>query len=299
MAIEIGLTGWGDHDSLILTAPKSKDKLRMYARHYPLVEVDTSFYAIQPPERMGKWADETPESFGFIVKAYQEMTGHQRGKPYYTEADEMYAAFRESLAPLMERGKLRAALFQYPPWFACTRDSVNVLREAKRRMEGIPCALEFRHRSWFDPEFRERTLTFMREEGWIHSVCDEPQAGDGSIPAVAEATDPSYTIVRFHGRNSSGWNNGGGADWRAVRYLYRYSPEELESWRGRLEELGRQSRAVGVVFNNNSGGDAADNAKMLMAMLGQRTPEGKEPLEREQPAPKEPEPEQLDLFDSL
>lgn len=299
MAIEIGLAGWGDHDSLYLSAPKSKDKLRMYARHFPLVEVDSSFYAIQPPERMAKWADDTPDGFGFIVKAYQEMTGHQRGQPYYKEADEMYSAFRESLAPLIERGKLRAALFQYPPWFNCTRDAVNLLRETKRRMDGIPCALEFRHQSWFQPEFLEKTLAFMREEGWIHSVCDEPQAGEGSIPAVPEATDPEYTIVRFHGRNGTGWNNGGGADWRAVRYLYRYSEEELEGWRRRLEELETQSKTVGIVFNNNSGGDAADNAKLLMAMLGQRTPEGKDPLEREEQASKEPEPEQLDLFDSL
>jgi len=297
--IEIGLAGWGDHDSLYVSAPKSKDKLPTYGKHFPLVEVDSSFYAIQPPERMAKWADETPASFGFIVKAYQEMTGHQRGQPYYKEADTMYAAFRESLAPLLERGKLRSALFQYPPWFGCTRDAVSLLRDTKRRMEGIPCALEFRHQSWFQPSYREKTLEFMREEGWIHSVCDEPQAGEGSIPTILAATDPSYTIVRFHGRNSAGWNNGGGADWRAVRYLYRYSPEELAGWRLQLAELERQSGTIGVIFNNNSGGDAADNAKLLMAMLGQRTPEGKDPLEREETKPKEPEPEQLDLFDSL
>jgi uncharacterized protein YecE (DUF72 family) len=84
-----------------------------------------------------------------------------------------------------------------------------------------------------------------------------------------------------------------------VRYLYRYSPEELEDWSLKLTELQRQSETIGVIFNNNSGGDAADNAKLLMTMLGQRTPEGRDPLEQEAVKTKEPEPEQMDLFDSL
>ncbi|GIO10470.1 hypothetical protein J19TS2_00250 [Cohnella xylanilytica] len=296
--IEVGLAGWGDHDSLYSGGVKAKDKLSEYGRHFPLVEVDSSFYAIQPPERMAKYAEETPPTLGFVVKAYQEMTGHQRGKPYYPEPEPMYAAFRESLAPMIRAGKLRAALFQYPPWFDCTRENVNLLRLTRQRMDGIPCALEFRHQSWFRPEYRERTLEFMREQGWIHSVCDEPQAGEGSVPTVLEATDPSYTIVRMHGRNESGWNQGGKPNWREVRYLYRYNRRELEEWSERLAVLEGQSGTIGVIFNNNSGGDAADNAKEMMSLLGLRTPEGRDPLERDEPsASAEPEPEQLDLFD--
>lgn len=295
--IEVGLAGWGDHDSLYSQGVKAKDKLAAYSRHFPLVEVDSSFYAIQPKERMAKYAEETPPAFGFIVKAYQEMTGHQRGKPYYKEPEEMYAAFRESLAPMLAADKLRAALFQYPPWFDCTRENVSLLRETKRRMEGIPCALEFRHQSWFAPAYRERTLDFMREQGWIHSVCDEPQAGDGSVPAVLAATDAEYTIVRMHGRNAAGWSQSGGGnrDWREVRYLYRYNQAELEAWRDGLLELLRQTRRVGVIFNNNSGGDAADNAAEMMSLLGLRTPEGRDPLERM--AESETAAEQMDLFD--
>lgn len=78
--------------------------------------------------------------------------------------------------------------------------------------------------------------------------------------------------------------------------MYRYSQEEFAGWKLKLEEFQRQSGTIGVIFNNNSGGDASDNAKLLMAMLDQRTPEGRDPLEQEE---MEPEPEQLDLFDSL
>lgn len=292
--IEIGLAGWGDHDSLYGEDVKAKDKLRTYSRFFPIVEVDSSFYAIQPEERMARWAEETPPEFGFVVKAYQEMTGHQRGQPRYSNEEELFGAFRQSLEPMSRSGKLRAALFQYPPWFDCTKDNVAVLRRAKARMGDVPCALEFRHQSWFLPEYRERTLRFMREQGWIHSVCDEPQAGAGSVPTVLEATDPELTLVRMHGRNGAGWNQGGSPNWREVRYLYRYSEEELGAWLENLRRLREQSKTVAVVFNNNSGGDAADNARQMMALLGLLTPEGKDPLAEE---PREPEAEQLKLFD--
>lgn len=288
--IAVGLAGWGDHDSLYAPGTSPKDKLKRYAEHFALVEMDSSFYAVQPPERMARYAAETPDGFGFVVKAYQGMTGHLRGKPYYARDEEMYAAFCESLAPLQAAGKLTAVLFQYPPWFDCTKDNVRTLRETKKRMGDFPCALEFRHQSWFTPAYRDKTLAFMRGEGWIHSVCDEPQAGSGSVPTVPVATDPSYTLVRMHGRNAAGWQQNGNANWREVRYLYDYSEEELSAWKERVQRLLADCAAVGVIFNNNSGGHAAGNAKTFQRLLGL-------PVATLPDPPQSPEsPEQLDLF---
>ncbi|MNG23410.1 hypothetical protein D3C84_1080100 [compost metagenome] len=78
-----------------------------------------------------------------------------------------------------------------------------------------------------------------------------------------------------------------------MRYLYRYNLDELQQWATYLEQLQQQSEHICVIFNNNSGGDAADNAKEMMARLGQLRPDGRDPLEpREEP----PQYEQLDLF---
>lgn len=44
--IYIGVTGWGDHDSLYATGTSPRDKLKEYAGHFPIVEVDASFYAL-------------------------------------------------------------------------------------------------------------------------------------------------------------------------------------------------------------------------------------------------------------
>lgn len=64
--IYIGLTGWGDHDDLYQFGVSSRDKLSVYSSHFPIVEVDSSFYAIQPATNYRKWVFETPDSFFFI-----------------------------------------------------------------------------------------------------------------------------------------------------------------------------------------------------------------------------------------
>ncbi|MBM7646545.1 uncharacterized protein YecE (DUF72 family) [Scopulibacillus daqui] len=265
--IYIGLTGWGDHDSLYEEPITKATKLEMYASHFPVVECDSSFYAILPENSYVKWIKETPETFSFIVKAYQGMTGHaQHDIPYKTIGD-MFEAYIASIQPLIEADKLTAVLFQYPPWFNCTKDHIALLRYTRHKMGDIPVVLEFRNQSWFKGPMKKKTLAFMKEEGWIHSICDEPQAGEGSVPIVLESTNSDKTIVRMHGRNIAGWENKGQPNWRDVRYLYRYNYQELKEWQERLQVLQKKTKDIYVIFNNNSGGDAADNAKMLMTLL--------------------------------
>ena len=107
----------------------------------------------------------------------------------------------------------------------------------------------------------------MKEEKWIHSICDEPQSGEGSIPTILEAIDSEKLLIRFHGRNVHGWQKRQDADWREVRYLYRYNQQELQEWAEAIRKLAQESKNVYVLFNNNSGGDAADNAKEMIQLL--------------------------------
>jgi len=280
--ISIGLAGWGDHDKLYPAGVKSQDKLNVYSRYFSVVELDSSYYAIHKDVVYRRWVAETPDHFSFLIKAYQGMTGHTRQEMSETDSDQMFSSFRESILPVIEADKLKAVLFQYPPWFDCNRKNVSIVRAARERMNGIPLALEFRHQSWFAPGMRGKTLQFMRGEGWMHSICDEPQVFPGSVPTVLDPTHKELTVVRFHGRNHSGWTSSGNANWRDVRYLYRYNREELLAWKGHLLQLTENTAEVCVIFNNNSGGDAAENALQLMELLGQEA--------------KTLPPEQLDMF---
>lgn len=266
--IYIGLCGWGDHGSLYRDGIKQKDKLALYSSHFPVVEVDASFYAIQPIRNAEKWVRETPKNFRFVVKAYQGMTKHRRKEDLsFKTTTEMFQAFKDSLKPYQAHNKLEMVLFQFPPWFQCTKENVNYIRSCKKMMEDIPVALEFRNQTWYSEAYRQGTLSFMKEEGWIHSIADEPQAGEGSVPLVPIATDSSKTLVRLHGRNVKGWNKQEGVNWQEVRFLYKYSHEELFEWRKTLQELSKQTKDMIVLFNNNSGGHAAENAKEFLEIL--------------------------------
>lgn len=267
--IQIGLTGWGDHPEVYAPSSSPKDKLVDYSAHFPIVELDASFYAVQPERNIRKWIEETPDSFQFIVKAYQGMTGHQRGEIPYADAGEMFEAFRLSIKPLQEVGKLAMVLVQFPPWFTCTRESVDEIRMIRRELQGIDIAIEFRHQSWYSEQYREKTLAFLRNIQAIHTVCDEPQAGNGSVPLVPAATRSDKALFRLHGRNLFGWQKTGADDkaWRKVRYLYDYNDEELQGIEAAIHTLQQQSEEVFVIFNNNSGGHAAPNAKRLQKML--------------------------------
>lgn len=282
--ITVGLTGWGDHDALYPPRTPANQKLSLYARHFPVVEVDSSFYAVLKEDTYRRWISQTPDDFTFILKAYQGMTGHSRGRSPFQDPGQMFDTYLKSIRPVVEAGRLEAVMFQFPPWFDCSPEHVRQLKAVKRRMGSLPLALEFRNQSWYSPAFREQTLAFMKEEGWIHIICDEPQAGEGSVPAVLEPTDPALTIVRLHGRNTSGWNQtGNDEEWRKVRYLYRYRDDELLEWKEKLallEEKG--AKRICMIFNNNSGGDAAPNAARMLELLGN--------------TPVQLPPEQMDLF---
>lgn len=74
------------------------------------------------------------DTFRFVVKAYQGMTGHQRKEIPFENKENMFQAFMDSLTPFQEANKLAMVLFQFPPWFDCNRENVNYLRYCKKMM---------------------------------------------------------------------------------------------------------------------------------------------------------------------
>lgn len=266
--INIGLTGWGDHDSLYEDLERQSDKLQTYASHFPIVELDASYYAIQPERNNMKWIKETPDRFEFIVKIHQALTLHADYKDYAETRSELFEQFKQMLQPLIDHHKLAMVLVQFPPWFDCTAQNIKYILYVRQQLADIPICVEFRHQSWFNDQFKEQTLSFLTEHHIIHSVVDEPQVREGSIPLVNRITTET-AFVRYHGRNRQGWTKKDMTDqeWRDVRYLYNYNKEELTDLANKVRIIEQKAKKVYVVFNNNSGGHAAQNAKTYQDML--------------------------------
>ena len=97
--------------------------------------------------------------------------------------------FRLSITPLQEAGKLAMILVQFPPWFDCTKENVDEIRYVCREIDMDSISqLNLDISRGILHNFRQQTLRFLRELNVIHSVCDEPQAGQGSIPLVPIST---------------------------------------------------------------------------------------------------------------
>lgn len=267
--INIGLTGWGDHDSLYEDLQRKTDKLQVYASHFPIVELDASYYAIQPERNILKWIKETPKRFKFIVKIHQALTLHAYVLDFASSRQALIDEFNKMLEPLIAADKLAMVLIQFPPWFDCTTQHITYIRYLKTKLSDVPICVEFRHQSWFNSTYKEQTLEFLTAQQIIHAVCDEPQAGQGSIPLVNRITH-DVAFVRYHGRNVHGWTKKDMTDdkWREVRYLYDYTEEELMDLVNKVKVLEHKAKTIYVVFNNNSGGHAAANAKMYQRLLG-------------------------------
>ena len=265
--IYVGLTSWGDHPSLYSESTSAKDKLFDYSGHFPIVEVDTAFYAIPSASNVEKWCSETPNSFQFILKAYQGMTGHLRDELPFETKNDMFNAFKEAVAAFKRHNKLGLLLFQFPPWFDCTQKNVNYLRYIRQQLPHEKIAIEFRNQTWYSENMQQKTLQFLRNLNFVHTVCDEPQVGAGSVPFVPEVTHDDV-LIRMHGRNVFGWRNVGNTEnWRKVRFLYNYSEQELQWLAEHVRVLNGQAKNVYVLFNNNSDYDAAPNAKRLLQLL--------------------------------
>jgi uncharacterized protein YecE (DUF72 family) len=264
-------------------------RLRHYATHFPLVEVDSSYYALLARRTAEAWVERTPEGFAFDLKAFRIFTGHGTspsalpkdvraalpktdGKAiYYRDLPdeiriELWKRFRSGIEPLLDAGKLRAVLLQLAPWLVANRDAFEHLRHCREMLPGLRLAVELRNKSWFSEKSRGRVLAFEREQGFVHVTVDEPQGFASSIPQVWEATRGDLGIFRLHGHNQEMWTKKGLKS-SAERFNYSYSTGELEALVPAVRALSESVEELHVLFNNCYEDKAQRNAIEFKRLL--------------------------------
>lgn len=264
MKITIGLTTWTEHPALINNEQRPVT-LNEYAQYLPTVEVDTFFYALPQVTTIQNWLAEVPEAFQFIVKAHRGMTLHERGQEK-GELEQLFNRYRKTVAPLVAAGQLKTVLFQFPPYFDASPQDIEYLRLVRLWMGNLPIAIELRNQTWYRPGTLKSLLAFCRELHFTLVAADEPHGTVTSVPFVLATTNPDLVMMRLHGQNTEGWVNQG-KSWRKTRTLYKYSPAELQAFCDQINQLTPQPKELCVIFNNNSGKDAAPNALQLQKML--------------------------------
>ena len=263
--IRVGTAAWTDK-TLIDSgwyppdANTPEKRLRYYARQFPLVEVDSTYYALPAEQTAAAWAARTPAGFTFNVKAFSLFTQHptpvralpadlreaaaeQTGKDrvYLKDVDpavtdQAWDRFLAALEPLREAGKLGAILLQFPPWFPISRANKDYIVACAERAAPRRVCVEFRNHTWMTDGQPEGDPGLPVRPRLPYVCVDMPQGYPNSIPPVLAATS-DLALVRLHG-HSDKWESKDIQE----RFRYRYDGKELREWAAKVAPAGRGRR---------------------------------------------------------
>jgi uncharacterized protein YecE (DUF72 family) len=284
--ILIGTASWTDK-SLLQSgwypkgADSAEERLKFYATHFPLVEVDSTYYFPPSEKNSELWVERTPKDFTFNIKAFSLLTQHPtKREALYKDldapdkknvyigdlgpktVDEVWDRFLSALEPLRSAGKLGALLFQFPHWFPIGRKNKEYVLECVKRAAPDQICVEFRNKTWMTEDNQSETLDFLEGHGIPYVCVDMPQGFKSSIPPVVAAT-ADLAVMRFHGHNDAEWESGS----VQKRFKYLYSEEELKQWAPKVEDLAGSAKQTHVLMNNCYRDYAQQNAKELAALL--------------------------------
>jgi len=253
MEIKIGTSGYSFEDWKGTFYPADIQKGKMfdhYVEHFNTVEINSTYYRIPHPVVMANIEKKSPAGFEFIVKVPNTLT-HMR-KNIETAAKQ----FEDCLQPMIEAGKLKGVLAQFPYSFKFNQSNIDYLKYCRELLERHSLFVEFRHASWVN-----RTMYDTFRAGGIGYVAvDEPALPNLVAPDFFNTTDTAY--IRLHGRNVAQWWNGG-----ALRYDYDYSKDELEEWKEKIKKREDKIKKLYIFFNNCHLGQAVKNAREMMQTL--------------------------------
>jgi uncharacterized protein YecE (DUF72 family) len=294
--VRVGVASWTDPTFTAKgvfypdDARTPEKRLRYYASRFPVVEVDSSYYALPTVETARAWVQRTPDDFTFDVKAFALMTGHPTevsrlpavlkqmlpatlAKAKRVTAEELPAEFldatwrifREACTPLREANKLGAVFLQYAPWIAPTKDSPAMIESAIERLDGLPIAIEFRNAEWMSDRLRDRTWRLLETLRVSYVAVDEPQGTPTSVPPVLRTTHRRLAVIRLHGQRADTWAARGLP--AVEKYRYLYSSAELDEWAEKVVEAAATAENLHVIFNNCYANYGAVNAAEMIAKL--------------------------------
>jgi uncharacterized protein YecE (DUF72 family) len=230
---------------------RAADLLDLYARAFPSVEVDATFYATPPAPVVAGWRDRVPATFRFALKVPQEITHERRLR----DADEAMSHFLSRATLLGER--LGVLLLQMPPdW-----EPTFATREALDRFLGtLPgghrWAIEFRDPRWLEAA----TLDRLRATGVALACADGRWIRPRRMLEALEQPTAPFAYVRWMGTD------------RRITEFTRVQldrDDELEEWAAALRRVMPRLAAVYGYVNNHFQGHGPASARTLQRLLDQ------------------------------
>jgi uncharacterized protein YecE (DUF72 family) len=250
MSMVIGTSGWQYKDWRDVLYPAGVPQARWleyYARTFPAVENNGTFYRLPGSQAFAAWRERTPDGFTMAVKASRYLTHVRRLRdPAEPVARLLGAAVH--LGP-----RLGPVLLQLPPNMSADAGALDGVLAAFARFEppadapplreAIRVAVEFRHASWWTEEIKD---ILARHDAALSWADRKEQA---LTPLWRTA---SWGYLRLH--------EGGGRSWP------RYTSRALRGWVEAIAEGWQPGQDVFVFFNNDQNGAAPRDAIALAGL---------------------------------
>lgn len=238
----IGTSGWVYKQWAGNFYPKGwrkKDEFAFYARHFPTVEINSTFYRLPSLSMVRGWRERSPEGFLFAVKGSRFLTHMKRLR----DTGRGLQRYLRRIAPLAER--TGPVLWQLPPNFEKKPETIDRLQTFLRKLpRRYQHAVEFRHPSWMDEDTMDLLRAARVANVWLSSL---------RMPADYTVT-ADFVYLRFHGLKDGAYHD--------------YTEDELAPWAAQLAKAARRGVPCYAYFNNDLNTRAPWNAFALMRLLG-------------------------------
>ncbi|MCS7217306.1 MAG: DUF72 domain-containing protein [Candidatus Bipolaricaulota bacterium] len=241
MEIRIGCCGWsalrpqdfapGDWRQ------RFRHRLQLYAAHFPLVEVNSTFYKLPRLSTAAAWralADEVRPTFEFTLKVHQDVTHTDRFR-----GEVAREAFRRS-AEVARALRAKVLLLQCPASFGPTPENTQALR---RFLAEVP-------RDGFVLVWEPRGA-WEREPEKVREICEAHDLVHCTDPFRARPVRMQpFAYLRLHGAPPG-----------TRMYRYTYTDADLRWLREQVLRL--ETDLVYVLFNNDT---MAQDARRFRAL---------------------------------
>ncbi|MEM1109845.1 MAG: DUF72 domain-containing protein [Planctomycetota bacterium] len=251
---------------------KPERRLENYARQFNTLEIDTTFHAIPPRDRVRNWAAATPDDFTFSVKTPRDIT--HEGLVGAESTNAIMRTFLDTMRLLGD--KLGVVLLQFPPSFISVRrdDLIKLLDVLADAGAGLRFAIELRHDSWWSDDtvrlFRQRNLAWAGSDQPTPEVAgvspDDKQQGGGVRAPRPLIVTSDFLFIRWVGNHDQYTSD-------AVEVVD--PTPRLQWWVRQLQPLLRADSPVKDIFGycgNTYAGHAPATCRRLLSLLDQPAP---------------------------
>lgn len=205
-----------------------KQMLAFYARQFPTVEINHSFYQMPRESVLQQWAERVPPGFQFALKAHQKITHVLKLR----NCDDLLKRFLEAATVLQEGDHLGPILVQLPPTFRADPERLDAFLRLRPR--AFRFAFEVRHPSWH----AEEVYALLRAH---HTALCLAETEKERPPDVLTA-DFAYVRLRRE----------------------EYTRAELDGWRERLEAWRARGVEVYAYCKHEEAGKGPAYARRLL-----------------------------------